>query len=102
MTGKVNRRIGGVIALACAVTLPMAPTSISAQAQIRALPDAPLPVAPTLRAPGEPRGTTANPPVFCEDDDWFYWYEEDASGNEIPGTRQYGCADSEPSDTGMG
>lgn len=31
--------------------------------------------------------------TFCGNADVFYWYEEDANGNEIPGTRQYGCTD---------
>lgn len=29
--------------------------------------------------------------VFCGNGEMFYWYEEDANGNEVPGTRQYGC-----------
>ncbi|MBF9045255.1 hypothetical protein HKCCE4037_18070 [Rhodobacterales bacterium HKCCE4037] len=29
--------------------------------------------------------------VFCGNGEMFYWYEEDADGNEIEGTRQYGC-----------
>ncbi len=35
--------------------------------------------------------TTADNSVFCGNGEMFYWYEEDANGNEVPGTRQYGC-----------
>lgn len=38
-----------------------------------------------------PNNTAGPNTDFCGTGDVFYWYEEDANGNEIDGTRQYGC-----------
>lgn len=40
------------------------------------------------------QGNSAGPNnTFCGNADVFVWYEEDANGKPIPGTKQYGCTD---------
>ena len=46
----------------------------------------------TTTAGGATAGDTDDG-TFCGNADVFYWYEEDANGNEVPGTRQWGCTD---------
>ncbi len=48
---------------------------------------------PGLQVRGTGAAQAADNTPFCGIHDVFYWYEEDANGNEIPGTRQYGCTD---------
>lgn len=47
--------------------------------------------APGLRAASAAGTTAGDNSDFCGNGEMFYWYEEDANGNEIDGTRQYGC-----------
>lgn len=52
------------------------------------------PTGPSRLAGQAAAPTTAAPNNdFCGIHDVFYWYEEDENGNEIDGTRQWGCTD---------
>ena len=44
----------------------------------------------TTGAQGQTAGDNG---TFCGNADVFVFYEEDANGNPVPGTKQYGCTD---------
>lgn len=96
-----------LLKLTCATLIVLTPLMASAQSALlntngfgASTLGAPPPVLRTVEVPSlgpvlGARGAapqTAGPNTdFCGTGDQFYWYEEDANGNEIDGTRQYGC-----------
>jgi hypothetical protein len=48
------------------------------------------PKALTTGAQGQSAGDNG---TFCGNADVFVFYDEDANGNPVPGTKQYGCTD---------
>ena len=80
------------LALSAAPTLVAAQNSMAVDNGKTALQLGTIPASPDFRLKGQ-TGPTHNPTPdpFCEN--VFVVYEEDANGNPVPGTYDYGCDD---------
>ena len=83
--------------LTLTLSVTAAPTLVTAQnhsaaAHGKIIMQPVAPMSPAFQATGQPGQTgSATPDPFCEN--VFVFFEEDADGNRVPGTTEYGCDD---------